>query len=344
MTRTLAGPSATRSMENNRAQLYISRLRVGTDGDGVRTLVSFTGCPLDCKWCINRELRRETPDGKWYTPQELVDELRRDHWYFVCTQGGVTFSGGEPLLRSAFIKEFCQLCDSDWRIDIETCLNVPRANLEEVLPFVSTFIVDIKDTNPTIYSRYTGKGVNDVMAAFDYLCDTGTGEYGCSVFVRVPLIPEFNTPEDVERSIETIRERYGDDFCIDRFEYVKDKTALPEPDGRRVCRVLKAIRKGLIKENGLGIVQPVCHHKGNCPGTCPSCEAELDELNRRMVDGCTPFWTMMDMDRYEKDLTFRPGMQRNDMELAGMPTPPRRLMGDVCIPEFNNNAYDDENL
>lgn len=331
-------------MKNNRAQLYISRLRVGTDGDGVRTLVSFTVCPLDCRWCLNKELRQETPDGKWYTPQELLEELKRDHWYFMCTQGGVTFSGGEPLLRSSFIAEFCKLCDGMWDIAVETCLNVPACHLDEVAPFVDSYIVDIKDTDPGIYSLYTGGGVNQVMANLDYIRDKVKEERLCDVIVRVPLIPDFNTTDDVERSVQVLKERYGDDFCYDCFDYVTDKTALPEPDGRRVCRVLKAIRRNLIKENGLGIVQPVCRHKGNCPGTCPRCEEELDEINRRMVDGCSHYRTMMEMDRYGKDLTFRPGMQRNDFELAGMPAPPRMLMGDVCLTEFKTKTSDDEDI
>ena len=312
-----------------KAQIYISRHRLGTDGEGVRTLVSFTGCPLDCKWCINKELRKETPDGKWYTPQELVDELMKDNWYFITTSGGVTFSGGEPLLHSPFIKEFCELCPQDWTINVETSLNVPSVNMDEVLPFVDTFIVDVKDTDPGIYSRYTGESINQVMCNLDALY-----REDASVVVRLPLIPQFNTGDDVEKSAKVLSERYRDAFDVDLFEYVTDKSLLPERDGRRVCRILKAIRKGLIKENGLGITQPVCRHKGNCPGTCPACEAELKEINSRLANGGEWAYTAVEMDRYGEDLGFKMGSHSQDTILAGMPTTPDVLMGDVCLEPY----------
>lgn len=317
---------------NMKAQIYISRHRLGSDGEGVRTLVSFTGCSLDCKWCINKELRRETPDGRWYTPEELVDELMKDNWYFITTSGGVAFSGGEPLLHSLFIREFCGLCPQDWAINIETSLNVPSVNLDEVLPFVDTFIVDIKDTDPGIYSRYTGESVNQVMCNLDALY-----REDAKVVVRIPLIPEFNTEEDVERSVTVISDRYRGAFDIDLFEYVTDKSLLPEHDGRRVCRVLKAIRKGLIKENGLGITQPVCRHKGNCSGTCPACEAELEEINNRLASGGEWTYTAVGMDRYGKDLKFKMGSHTDDIILAGMPAPPEPLMGDVCFEPYKED-------
>ena len=318
---------------NNKAQLYISRHRLGTDGEGIRTLVSFTGCNLDCRWCINRELRRETPDGRWYTPEELVGELMKDNWYFITTSGGITFSGGEPLIHSTFIKEFCGLCPQDWSINVETSLNVPSVNVDEVLPYIDTFIVDIKDTDPGIYSRYTGESINQVMCNLDALHRERT-----SVVVRIPLIPEFNTEDDVEKSANVISERYGNAFDMDLFEYVTDRNLLPERDGRRVCRILKAVRRGLIRENGLGIKQPVCRHKGNCPGTCPVCDAELDEINSRLSQGGECARTSYEMERYEEDLRFRMGSHDQDTMLAGMPAPPpRMLMGDVCIEPFKEN-------
>lgn len=314
-----------------KAQIYISRHRLGSDGEGVRTLVSFTGCSLDCKWCINKELRRETPDGKWYTTEELVDELMKDNWYFITTSGGVTFSGGEPLLHYPFIKEFCGLCPQGWSINIETSLNVPAINVDEVLPFVDTFIVDVKDTNPGIYSRYTGESINPVMCNLDALC-----RKGANVVVRLPHIPEFNTEEDVEKSVDVIFERYRGLFDLDMFEYVTDKSLLPERDGRRVCRILKAIRKGLIKENSLDITQTVCRHKGNCPGTCPACEAELQAINEHLAQGGEWKYTAVDIGRYEEELKFKMGSHSRDIILAGMPAPPHVLMGDVCIESYSN--------
>lgn len=321
-------------IKEQRAQLYISRHRIGTDGRGIRTLVSFTGCPLDCKYCINPELKGETSNGKWYTPMELFDELRKDRWYFLCTGGGITFSGGEPFLHASFIQEFCEIIsfqEEQWDIAIETSLHVPTDNIKKVVPFIRTYIVDIKDTNDDIYNRYTGGDLSKVVNNLDFLKEL-MNETGIEVVVRLPLIYGFNTLEDVEKSIKFINERYDSEFTIDMFEYVPDKAALPEPDGKRICTILKAVRKGLIKENGLDIKQPACKHKGNCLGTCPMCEAELETINHSSV--LKYHRTMTDMDKYKKDLDFKPSLNRIDpIPLAGIPAPPETLLGDIRMPD-----------
>ena len=90
--------------------MRISRLRMGTDGQGVTTLVAFHDCPLRCKYCLNMQCLQA--DGVWkqMSVQEIQDEVMVDNLYFQATGGGVTFGGGEPLLRSREIAVFCQLC------------------------------------------------------------------------------------------------------------------------------------------------------------------------------------------------------------------------------------------
>lgn len=318
-------------MDNNtKAQLIISRLRVGTDGNGVRTLVSFAGCPLDCRWCINPELKQESPDGKWYTPQELFDELERDHWYFVCTGGGITFSGGEPLTHSSFIAKFCSIASwygKPWDIAVETSLHVAKEKLEEVLPYVSSFIVDIKDTNAGIYYKYTGGSLFKVMSNLDLIKSKILADASISVIVRIPRIPVFNTPNDVESSIKVIREIYGSLFSIDTFEYVPDKSHVPVPDGKKICSILKDLRGSLLKENGLRLKQKKCNHKGNCPGTCPICDAELDYINGQPIQNYRQ--TIMKMGKYVQDLGIEPRLSNiNQMPpLMGFPAEPPEIRG-----------------
>ena len=90
--------------------MSISRLRMGTDGKGVSTLVAFFGCPLHCKYCINDFCHKKkgcdesVPRGA-YTPEQLIKILRKDELYYRMSGGGVTFGGGEPLLQSLFIHE-----------------------------------------------------------------------------------------------------------------------------------------------------------------------------------------------------------------------------------------------
>lgn len=315
-----------------KAQLYIERHRIGSDGHGVRTLVTFTGCPLDCKYCLNEHLKKETPDGKWYTPRELLDELSLDQYYFLASGGGITFGGGEPLLRGEFIREFCELCKQEkgWSINIETSLNVPLYDIEQVAPFVDTFIVDIKDLNPEIYSRYTQGSVNIVYANLDYLKDVAIRDYDCSVIVRIPTIPRFNTQEDIDKTVKIMEERYEGLFSLNFFEYYKDKNDVPEADGKKICRILKTIRRGLIEENGLSIVQPRCTHKGNCPGTCPACESELAAINQAIGDEGDYYAAAWKVKRYGGDLSFGAENQNNNIHITmGLP----QVLGDLKIME-----------
>ena len=85
--------------------MAISRLRMGTDGKGVRTLVGFYGCPLNCKYCANHYCHQSETVRADYTPEELLEVLSIDEPYFLMTGGGVTFGGGEPLLQAGFIHE-----------------------------------------------------------------------------------------------------------------------------------------------------------------------------------------------------------------------------------------------
>lgn len=135
----------------------IARHRLSTDGDGVTTLVAFHGCPLSCRYCLNPQSLGDGGRFREYSPEQLYAETRIDELYFLATNGGVTFGGGEPCLRPQFIREFRGLCGPEWRLNLETSLNVPIANIEALLPVVNTLIIDIKDTNPNIYRDYTGQ-------------------------------------------------------------------------------------------------------------------------------------------------------------------------------------------
>ena len=77
------------------------------------------------------------------TTSQLLDELMLDNLYFLATGGGVTFGGGEPLLHSEFIDEFCHIKPAEWNVNIETSLNVSRSHLERVLPHDSQLFIDI---------------------------------------------------------------------------------------------------------------------------------------------------------------------------------------------------------
>lgn len=175
----------------------IARHRLSTDGDGVTTLVAFHGCPLRCRYCLNPQSLGEGGRFREYSPRTLYEEVRLDELYFIATNGGITFGGGEPCLRPQFISDFRELCGSAWQLNLETSLCVPSANIEALLPVVNTLIIDIKDMNPDIYRSYTGQSNDLVLDNLRLIADAGRQQ---DCIVRIPLIPEYNTDTDREKS------------------------------------------------------------------------------------------------------------------------------------------------
>ena len=192
----------------------VSRHRLTTDGEGVTTLVTFNGCPLRCKYCLNKTSWNDDK-GKAYTPEDLYEEVKIDQLYFLATRGGVTFGGGEPLLQVDFIKAFRTLCGPQWSIVVETSLNVPQESVAAADEVVDAYIVDIKDINPDIYKRYTGVENALAMRNLEWLLLHGDPK---RITVRVPHIPEYNTDADVQKSIAALRAMGVTE--IDEFNYI----------------------------------------------------------------------------------------------------------------------------
>ena len=192
----------------------ISRLRMGTDGSGITTLVTFMGCPLKCKYCLNQKCHEPIyeSDGKtlrkgimMLTPQELYDIVKVDNIYFQSTGGGICFGGGEPTLYKDFIVEFKKICGDKWKITLETCLRCSFNTIQDLSPVVDHWIVDIKSMNPFIYEEYTGvmSGVLQHLSSIQKLV------FQEKITVKVPLIPGFNDDEDLDSDIDEIKSRYG---------------------------------------------------------------------------------------------------------------------------------------
>ncbi len=180
--------------------LTLARLRMEIDGEGVTTLVAGAGCPLSCKYCINKKLLTCKPT--MVTPQELFDRVKIDDLYFQATGGGVTFGGGEALLHTDFIRAFRELCTDRWRIYAETSLSVPRENIDIAAQCIDGFIVDIKDMDPDIYRAYTGREATLAHENLEGLLSLVGSE---RIVVRVPLISDFNTAEAQGRSLQQLK-------------------------------------------------------------------------------------------------------------------------------------------
>lgn len=195
--------------------IAINRHRLTTDGEGVTTLVAFHGCPLHCQYCLNAQCLQA--DGVWcrLTPGELYREVEIDDLYFVATGGGICFGGGEPLLRSDFIKAFAGIMNPEWMLTIETSLNVPLENVKAIASLVQMWYVDIKDMNPDIYKAYGCKENKQVISNLQWLAANG---YADKVIIRLPLIPEYNTDEDRQQSQQQLEKMGFTNF--DKFNYI----------------------------------------------------------------------------------------------------------------------------
>lgn len=197
----------------------IERHRISTDGQGVTTLVAFHGCTLHCKYCLNPQCLNQDIVCRCVTPEDLLEEVSVDSLYFVATCGGITFGGGEPLLNSAFIAEFCKITDPQWQINIETSLNAETALLKTVLPYIDHFYIDIKDMNPHIYNAYTSGSNSIVKQNLHLLASQISPE---KITIRLPLIPEYNNESDIQNSIKELKQMGFINF--DTLKYIKTDT------------------------------------------------------------------------------------------------------------------------
>lgn len=187
--------------------MTVSRLRMGTDGRGVVTLVTFFDCLLHCKYCINNFCHEEVGVPRYsYTPDELIHVLMKDDIYYKMSGGGITFGGGEPLLQSAFIHEVCRMADPAWKMRIETSLNVPWRYVEPVVDDIDEWIIDIKDMDREIYKDYTGVEIRNLtnnLFRIKECVDTS------KLRIRVPRIPDFNNDDNVAFSVNLVKDMLG---------------------------------------------------------------------------------------------------------------------------------------
>lgn len=198
--------------------ITLDRHRIGTDGKGITTLIALPGCPLGCKYCLNKKLL-ETDKIYTINISEFIDSLMVDYCYFISTGGGLTFGGGESLLHIDKLEELAKQLKRkglyDIRINIETSLNVSKQVLERALAFTDYFIIDIKDFNNEVYKRYTGIENTNVINNLEYISSLGL-QNKCKI--RIPSIPNYNTEKDIENSISRIKSMGYKD--IEEFNYI----------------------------------------------------------------------------------------------------------------------------
>lgn len=161
------------------------------DGPGIRTTVFLAGCPLRCAWCQNPEsFREDVADAM--TPEAIVEEVLKDREFYAVSGGGLTVSGGEPLLHAAPVRA---LLEEAKRHGLHTCVQtsgmVPEANLEAMLGLVDLFQFDLKIMSPERHRALTGAGNERILRNAAFLV-----ERGATVQFRMPLLPGVNDGDD----------------------------------------------------------------------------------------------------------------------------------------------------
>ena len=184
------------------------------DGPGVRFVVFLSGCNLRCKCCHNPDTW-DINGGKEYTAEEIVEKAKRFKEYFG-KEGGITLSGGEPLLQSEFALEIFTLSKKE---GINTCLDTSGSIIndktEAILSVTDRVLLDIKYTNEEQYKENVGCSLRSVL---DFLkC---ADKKKIPVTLRQVIIPDVNDNEENILKLKKIKDEYK---CVDKIELLPFK-------------------------------------------------------------------------------------------------------------------------
>ena len=204
------------------------------DGPGIRTTVFFRGCPLVCWWCHNPEARvdcgRETYRkrsvnltlpasdnviGPEVRIESLIADISYDSIFYDDSHGGVTASGGEPLMQIDFLEGMLLACrERGIETAVDTSGYAPWEKFERIMELVDLFLVDLKLLDEIQHEKYTGVSNVLILENFDRLI-----EAGASVRARLPMIPGItDTDENIEALISFLG-RYEDLELISLLPY-----------------------------------------------------------------------------------------------------------------------------
>ena len=185
------------------------------DGPGIRTTVFLKGCPLSCMWCHNPEGQSPLPQvmqnptgdrlaGSNYTSGELARILKRQSTIFNLNEGGVTFSGGEPLMQADFVAEVIDQLEGV-HILLDTSGQGSTTSFRRLLDRVDLVYFDLKLINTEIHKRFTGQDNKLILQNLSLMSQSGV-----PFVIRVPLIPSItDTPENLRAIANTVRDIPG---------------------------------------------------------------------------------------------------------------------------------------
>jgi len=204
----------------NKGLIFDIRRFTVHDGPGIRTTIFFKGCPLKCWWCHNPEsqdfkseesirklilsgkrFERSETTGKFMSENEVMFEVLQDQLFYDESGGGVTFSGGEPLMQEPFLHDLLKTCkQKGLHTAVDTSGYAHRSIIEKIADHVDLFLYDLKMINNALHRKYTGVSNRSILENLKFLYSTGK-----NVMIRFPVIPGItDTTENINDMKEFI--------------------------------------------------------------------------------------------------------------------------------------------
>lgn len=158
-------------------------------------------CGICVEACLEKALKLY---GKRMTTDEIIEIVMKDNDFYTKSGGGLTVSGGEPMMQYPALSEFLRKAkEKKLHICLDTCGQARTENYAEIARYVDIFLFDYKITDKNEHKKYTGVDNKKILENLDYLC-----RHGESVFLRCPIIPGINDNKEHYKAIAKLSEKY----------------------------------------------------------------------------------------------------------------------------------------
>ncbi|GMQ60813.1 pyruvate formate-lyase-activating protein [Vallitalea maricola] len=227
------------------------------DGPGIRFVIFMQGCPLRCKYCHNPDTWK-LGDGEEKTVEELILEIKKYKSYMKFSGGGVTVTGGEPLLQGKFVTELFKRCKEEGiHTAVDTSGYIFNDTTKEVLDYTDLVLLDIKCYDSDRYKYITGVSLDPTISFMNYL-----GELNKPVWIRYVLVPGLSDNEEHIKNLSIFLSNFNNieriellpfhkmgEFKWEELGYTYELGDTKEPTKEEVIKAMS-----IIKEHNLGVV------------------------------------------------------------------------------------------
>lgn len=221
-------------MQNSKGYIMQIQNFSVNDGEGIRTTIFMSGCPLDCIWCCNPEHKVYRDADHLMTLEDVWAQVSRMMPFFRRGGGGVTFSGGECTVQSDFLRDMANFFyDKGLSLSIETCLQFDFEEVRDILEKMDLIFCDIKLADSDKHKLYTGVSNDRIL---ENLRNIAT--LGIPIVVRIPVIKGVNADEENIRSTMKLVSQLAPGASMELLPYHRfgedkyDELGMVKPDDR----------------------------------------------------------------------------------------------------------------